>query len=77
MARIFRYRNYGVYVAYALGEQHHMPHAHIRMRATPICSINLMTLEPLQPNTRIPAGLMPELEKHQPQLLEAWKRLNP
>jgi hypothetical protein len=77
MARVFRYRNYGVYIGYAKAEQHHMPHAHIKMRKTPVCTINLMTLEPMQRNKKVPAGLLPELESHRERMLETWERLNP
>lgn len=77
MTRIFRYRNFGVFVADARGEQHHMPHAHIKERGRPICSINLFTLEPLQRSIELPPGLLEQLNLHQPEMLEEWERLNP
>jgi hypothetical protein len=76
MTRVFRHKNLGVYVADARGEPHHMPHAHIKERGSHICSINLFTLEPLQQNTQIPAGLLPELKAHQDEMLEKWNELN-
>jgi hypothetical protein len=77
MTRVFKYRNFGVYIGDARGEQHHMPHAHIKERRRPICSINLFTLAPLQRGIELAPGLIEELKAHQPAMLEEWKRLNP
>jgi hypothetical protein len=76
MTRIFRYKNYGVYVGDERGAKHHLPHAHIKERADLVCSINLLTLEPMQKGKKIPAGLMPELKEKQVAMLEEWERLN-
>ena len=76
MTRIFRHRNYGVYVADERGAKHHMPHAHIKERGSLICSISLITLEPMQHGKQIPGGLLPELKAHQDEMLDAWERLN-
>lgn len=76
MTRAFRYRNYGVYVSNERGERHNLPHAHIRERATPVCTVNLLTLEPLQPGKRLPSGLLEELLAHQEQLIALWEELN-
>jgi hypothetical protein len=76
MTRVFKYRNFGVYVADARGEPHHMPHAHIKERGRLICSINLFTLEPMQRGRTLPAGLLPELKSHQNEMLEKWDELN-
>lgn len=77
MTRVFRHKNFGVYIGDARGEQHHLPHAHIKERARPVCSINLYTLEPLQRGIELPSGLLEELKAHQETLLEEWERLNP
>lgn len=77
MTRIFRYRNFGVYIADARGEQHHMPHAHIKERGHLVCSINLFTLAPLQRGIELAPGLIEELKLHQPEMLKEWERLNP
>jgi hypothetical protein len=76
MTRILRHKNFGVYVGDERGAQHHMPHAHIKERGSLICSINLITLEPMQKGKQIPAGLLPELKAHQDEMLEEWERLN-
>lgn len=76
MTRVFRQRNFGVYVGDERGAQHHMPHAHIKERGRLICSINLITLEPMQQGKQIPGGLLPELKAHQDEMLEKWDELN-
>jgi hypothetical protein len=76
MTRVFKYKNYGVYIGDARGEQHHLPHAHIKERRRPICSVNLITLEPLQRGVVLPRELVEELKAHQTAMLEVWGRLN-
>jgi len=76
MTRVFKHKNFGVYVAEARGEQHHMPHAHIKERGTELCTVNLYTLEPLQRGRKLPAGMLEELKAHQDALLAEWERLN-
>ena len=77
MTRVFRYKNFGVYVADARGEPHQMPHAHIKERGRGICSINLFTLTPLQRDIELSADLVEELKEHQSDMLREWERLNP
>jgi hypothetical protein len=77
MTRAFRHRNYGVYIADERGERHHLPHAHIKERGRLICTINLLTLKPLQENKRIPAGLLEKLREEQDKMLVIWEQLNP
>lgn len=77
MTRVFRYKNFGVYVADARGEPHQMPHAHIKERGRGICSINLFTLTPLQRDIELSADLVKELKEHQSDMLREWERLNP
>jgi hypothetical protein len=76
MARVFKYRNFGVYVGDERGVQHHMPHAHIKERGSPVCTVHLISLEPMQPGKQIPPGLRAELEAHQQELIEKWEELN-
>lgn len=76
MTRAFRYRNYGVYVSDERNERHNLPHAHIRERGTPICTVNLFTLEPLQEGKQLPTGLFAELKERQEELLALWEELN-
>jgi hypothetical protein len=76
MTRAFRHRNYGVYIADERGERHHLPHAHIKERGTLICTINLLTLEPLQENKKIPSDLLERLYDEREEMLDIWRRLN-
>jgi hypothetical protein len=76
MTQAFRHRNYGVYILNERGERHHLPHAHVKERSTLICTINLLTLKPLQKNKKIPADLRERLEEEQEAMLKIWKRLN-
>jgi hypothetical protein len=76
MTRAFRHRNYGVYIGEERGERHHLPHAHIKLRRTLICTINLITLEPLQSGKRVPTELVGELKARQEEMLEIWEGLN-
>ncbi len=76
MSRAFRYKNLGVYISDERGERHHMPHAQIKERGRPICTVNLITLEPLQRGKQLPHGILAELEAHQEEMLEEWERLN-
>jgi hypothetical protein len=77
MTRAFRHKNFGVYIGAEGGERHHLPHAHIKQRKTLICTINLLTLEPLQPGKKLSADLLEKLKEHQEEMLEIWKELNP
>lgn len=76
MARVFKYRNFGVYVGDERGVQHHMPHAHIKERGRLVCTVHLYSLEPMQRGKQIPRGLRAELEAHQEELIEKWEELN-
>jgi uncharacterized protein DUF4160 len=77
MTRVFKYKNFGVYIGDARGEQHHLPHAHIKERGRPVCSVSLYSLEPLQRGKKLPPGMLEELKAHQDEMLEEWERLNP
>lgn len=76
MTRAFRHRNYGVYIADERGERHHLPHAHVKERGRLICTVNLLTLEPLQESKEIPAGLLEKLREEQNRMLQIWEQLN-
>jgi hypothetical protein len=77
MTRVFKKGNYAVYVYDERGARHNSPHAHIKERGRELCSFHLSSLEPLQPQKKIPSGLMPELEAHQDEMADIWERLNP
>jgi hypothetical protein len=76
MPRIFSQGAFSVYVYNERGAPHHSPHAHIKERGRQVCSIHLVTLEPLQPHKQVPRGLLSALEAHQEEMLEEWERLN-
>jgi hypothetical protein len=76
MTRILKEGNYSVYVFDERGAQHNSPHAHIKERGRQVCSIHLATLESLQAQRKVPRGLLPVLEAHQDEMIEAWERLN-
>jgi hypothetical protein len=76
MTRVFRYRNFGLYIGDERGERHHLPHAHIKERGRLICTINLYTLLPLQSGKHVPAELTDELEARREEMLEIWEGLN-
>lgn len=76
MTRVFKEGNYSVYVYDERGAQHNSPHAHIKERGRAVCTVHLSTLEPLQPQKKVPPGLMPELEARQEEMIETWERLN-
>jgi hypothetical protein len=76
MARVFRFRNYGVYVFDERSSPHHLPHAHIRRRGQRVASLFLLSLELFDVVDQISADLVAELSNQQQQLLAAWEELN-
>lgn len=76
MARVLRFRNYGVYVLDERGSPHHLPHAHIRLRGQHVASVFLITLELFNVADDVDGDLVVELEDHQDELLAAWEELN-
>jgi hypothetical protein len=76
MARVFRFRNYGVYVFDERGSPHHLPHAHIMRRGQRVASLFLLSLELFNVVDQVSADLVAELSNQQQQLLAAWEELN-
>lgn len=76
MARVLRFRNFGVYVLDERGSPHHLPHAHIRFRGQHVASVFLLTLELFNVARNVDGDLVAELKDHQDGLLAAWEELN-
>ena len=76
MARVFRFRNYSVYVLDERGAPHHRPHAHVKRRDQRVASVFLATLELFNVVERLPPELINEIEANQSALLEKWTELN-
>jgi Domain of unknown function (DUF4160) len=76
MTRILKFRNYGVYVADARGEQHHSPHCHVKDRGRRIASIHIVTLEMFKQIAPVPSELMELIRYKQDALIAEWERLN-
>lgn len=76
MARVLRFRNFGVYVYDERGSPHHLAHAHIRRRGQHVASVFLMTLELFNEVEDVDRDLMDELGTQQAVLIEAWEELN-
>ncbi len=77
MPRVIQFRNYGVYVNDERGAQHHLPHAHIKLRGTRIASIFLFTLTVYDDVDRVPADLLENIDARIGELIAEWERLNP
>ena len=76
MARIFKFRNFGVYVFDERRAPHHLPHAHIKRRGQQVASVFLLTLELFNVVDDIDGGLIAELASCQELLVAAWEELN-
>lgn len=76
MARVFSFRNYGVYVLDERGAPHHLPHAHVKHRGRRVASVFLLTLEIFDQVERLPSELVDAIEANQSALLEKWAELN-
>ena len=76
MARVFSFRNYGVYVLDERGAPHHLPHAHVKHRGRRVASVYLLTLEISDQLERLPPGLLEAIKTNQSALLEKWTELN-
>ena len=76
MARVFSYRNYGVYVLNERGAPHHLPHAHVKHRGRRVASVFLVSLEVFNAIERLPTDLVRMIASEQYALLEAWEELN-
>lgn len=77
MARVFRFRNFGVYVFDERGSPHHLPHAHIKGRGgQQFASVYLLSLELFNIVEDVGKEVIEELEAEQDALLAAWEELN-
>jgi hypothetical protein len=76
MTRVLHFRNYGVFVADARGEQHHSPHCHVKDRARRIASIHIVSLEVFKQIADVPTELMELIRDNQEALIAEWERLN-
>jgi hypothetical protein len=77
MARVLRFRNFGVYVFDERGSPHHLPHGHIKGRGGHrYASVYLLSLELFNIVEDVGEELMEELEARQDALLAAWEELN-
>ena len=76
MARILKFRIFGVYVFDERGAPHHLPHAHIRRRGQHVASVFLLTLEPFNVVDDLGGDLIAELATCQDVLVAAWEELN-
>ena len=76
MTRVFRHRNYGVYIGDERGEPHHLPHAHVKERRDIVWTINLYTLEPMHASKKMPKALVERLREEQETMIGIWERLN-
>ena len=76
MARVFRFRNYGVYVLDEQRAPHHLPHAHVRHRGRQVASVFLVSLKLFNVVERLPPEFIKEIAAKQSALLEMWMELN-
>lgn len=77
MVRIIYHRQkWGVYVNRSVGEQHHLPHAHIQIGRQRVATVFLMTLEYEFVIENLPESLREEIRERQEELLDRWEELN-
>lgn len=76
MARVLKFRNFGVYVFDERGSPHHLPHAHIRRRGQHVACVFLVTLELFNVVEDVDGDLVAELVAQQHVLIAAWEELN-
>lgn len=77
MVRVIYHRQkWGVYVNRSVGEQHHLPHAHIQIRRQRVATVLLMTLEYEFVIESLPESLREEIRERQEELLDRWEELN-
>ena len=76
MARVFRFRNYGVYVLDERRAPHHLPHAHVRHRGRQVASVFLVSLKLFNVVEQLPPELIEMIAAEQPALLATWMELN-
>ncbi len=77
MVRVIYHRQkWGVYVNRSVGEQHHLPHAHIQLGRQRVATVFLMTLEYQFVIENLPESLLDEIRERQAELLDRWEELN-
>jgi hypothetical protein len=76
MPRVFRLRNYGVYVLKERGQPHHNPHAHIKNHRRLVASVFLVSLTVYRQYEPLPDDLMERLRETQSEMVDLWGRLN-
>ncbi len=76
MARVFEFRNFGVYVYDERGAPHHLPHCHVKHRGRRVASVLLLSLEVFHVVEDLPDELMEMLAAQQEALLAKWRELN-
>ena len=76
MARVFPFRNYGVYVLDERGAPHHLPHAHVKHRGRQVASVFLVSLKLFNVVEQLPPELVAMIAAKQPALLAKWTELN-
>lgn len=76
MPRVFRYRNFDVYVPSERGGQHHLPHAHIKKRGTLVATVFLITVTVRHASEDLPSDLIEQIRERQRELLERWDEWN-
>lgn len=77
MVRVIYHRQkWGVYVNRSVGEQHHLPHAHIARGNQRVGTVYLMTLTYEFVIEDLPKSLYDEISERQDELLERWGELN-
>ena len=68
--------NFAVYVYDERGQQHHLPHAHIKQGGRRVASIFLLSLEIYHNREPLPRALIEEIQARQEDLLRLWQELN-
>jgi hypothetical protein len=77
MVRVIYHRQkWSVYVNRSVGEQHHLPHAHIVRRGHRVATVYLMTLMYEFVIEALPKSLYEEISARQDELLDRWEELN-
>ena len=77
MVRVIYHRQkWGVYVNRSVGEQHHLPHAHILIGRQRVATVFLMTLTYEFVIESLPDSLCEEIRERQADLLATWEELN-
>jgi hypothetical protein len=68
--------NFAVYVYDERGQQHHLPHAHVKQGGRRVASIFLLSLVVYDNREPLPRDLIEEIHVRQEDLLRLWQELN-